>query len=58
MDAPYKTTRAENHDNPWGHGDDVIASFKRDFNTSAEETIALLAAHGVQGRGHNKILAT
>ena len=58
LEAPYMTSRVENHDNPWGHGNDAIANFKRDFNLSAEETIALLAAHGVRARGHNKILAT
>jgi len=58
QDAPYKTSRTENHDNPWGHGDNVISNFNRDFGMTAEETIALMAAHGIQGRVHNKFLAT
>merc|ERR1712106_1039010 len=58
LEAPYMTNKAENHDNPWGHGDKVIANFNRDFGMSAEETIALMAAHGVQSRVHNKFLAT
>ena len=57
-DAPYKTSRHENHDNPWGHGDNVIANFKKDFDMPAEQTIALMAAHGIQSRIHNKIMAT
>lgn len=58
QDAPYKTSRHENHDNPWGHGDAVIANFNRDFDMPAEQTIALMAAHGIQSRIHNKIMAT
>merc|ERR1719312_2213707 len=55
---PYITSKQEKHDNPWGHGDHVISNLYHDFGLTAEESIALLAAHGVQSRVHNKLLAT
>ena len=56
--TPYITSKQEKHDNPWGHGDHVISNLYHDFGLTAEESIALLAAHGVQSRVHNKLLAT